>query len=135
MSVAAGSFLFNQALKTEVLKNQTGDGYSNAWGAAGGTIGTGAGAFTALIFLLFLFVACAKMRKRQIRRDQTEALESYGDITKVLFFTVVPVILSSAIYNLNSVLDNGILAYNFKVLGQGMSLPPSGACIQESITF
>ena len=50
------------------------------------------------------------MRKRQIRRDQTETLESYGDITKVLFFTVVPVILSSAIYNLNSVLDNGILA-------------------------
>ena len=45
VSVAAGSFLFNEALKTEVLKNQTGDGYSNAWGAAGGTIGTGAGAF------------------------------------------------------------------------------------------
>ncbi len=57
VSVAAGSFLFNEALKTEVLKNQTGDGYSNAWGAAGGTIGTGAGAFTALIFLLFLFAA------------------------------------------------------------------------------
>ena len=119
VSVAAGSFLFNEALKTEVLKNQTGDGYSNAWGAAGGTIGTGAGAFTALIFLLFLFAACAKMRKRRIRRDQTEVLESYGDITRVLFFTVVPVILSSAIYNLNSVLDNGILAYNFKTLGQG----------------
>ena len=119
VSVAAGSFLFNEALKTEVLKNQTGDGYSNAWGAAGGTIGTGAGAFTALIFLLFLFAACAKMRKRRIRRDKTEVLESYGDITGVLFFTVVPVILSSAIYNLNSVLDNGILAYNFKTLGQG----------------
>ena len=117
VSVAAGSFLFNEALKTEVLK--TGDGYSNAWGAAGGTIGTGAGAFTALIFLLFLFAACAKMRKRQIRRDQTEILESYRDITRILFFTVVPVILSSAIYNLNSVLDNGILAYNFKTLGQG----------------
>ena len=28
VSVAAGSFLFNEALKTEVLKNQTGDGYS-----------------------------------------------------------------------------------------------------------
>ncbi|MFR5245817.1 MAG: polysaccharide biosynthesis protein, partial [Clostridium sp.] len=37
----------------------------------------------------------------------------------ILFYTVVPVILSSAIYNLNSVLDNGILAYNFKTLGQG----------------
>ena len=119
VSVAAGSFLFNEALKTEVLKNQTGDGYSNAWGAAGGTIGTGAGAFTALIFLLFLFAPAQKMRKRQISRDQTEISESYREITRVLFFTVVPVILSSAIYNLNSVLDNGILAYNFKTLGQG----------------
>ena len=119
ISVAAGSFLFNEALKTEVLKNQTGTGYSNAWGAAGGTIGTGAGAFTALIFLLFLFAISRNVRRRQIRRDQTEFVESYKEITRVLFFTVVPVILSSAIYNLNSVLDNGILAYNFKTLGQG----------------
>ena len=119
ISVAAGSFLFNEALKTEVLKNQTGTGYSNAWGAAGGTIGTGAGAFTELIFLLFLFAISRNVRRRQIRRDQTEFVESYKEITRVLFFTVVPVILSSAIYNLNSVLDNGILAYNFKTLGQG----------------
>ena len=59
------------------------------------------------------------MGSQRYRRDQTEILESYRDITRILFFTVVPVILSSAIYNLNSVLDNGILAYNFKTLGQG----------------
>ena len=85
-----------------------------------------------MIFLLFLFAACAKMRKRQIRRDQTEIPESYRDITRILFFTVVPVILSSAIYNLNSVLDNGIPAYNFKTLGQGDEFAPFGVCIQEN---
>ena len=119
VSVAAGSFLFNESVKLEILRQETGSGYANAWGAAGGTIGTGAGALTALLFLLFLFAICRKQMKRRVRRDQSGVTESYGEITRILFLTVVPVILSSAIYNLNSVLDNGLLAYNFDLLGQG----------------
>lgn len=118
VSVAAGSFLFNEALKVEILRAESGSGYSNAWGAAGGTIGTGAGAATALLFLLFLFALYRKTFKRQVKRDRSGVFESYGEITRVLFFTVVPVIISSAIYNINSVLDNGILAYNFASIGQ-----------------
>ncbi len=118
VSVAAGSYLFNEALKVEILKNEIGTGYSNAWGAAGGTIGTGSGALTALLFLLLLFAVYRKTSKRQIRRDRSGNLESYGEITRVLFFTVVPVIVSSAIYNVNSVIDNGLLAANYSSLGR-----------------
>lgn len=118
VSVAAGSILFNEALKTEILKEGTGSGLSNAWGAAGGTIGTGAGALTALLFLLLLFFLCRSSFLRQVKRDRSGRLESYGTILRVLFFTVVPVILSSVIYNVNSVLDNGILAYNFSTAGR-----------------
>lgn len=117
VSVAAGSWLFNQAIKVEILKGESGSGYSNSWGAAGGTIGTGAGAFTALVFLLLLFAAYQRTIRKKVRRDRSGSLESYGTITKILFFTVVPVVVSSAIYNVNSVLDNGLLAYNFKNLG------------------
>ena len=117
VSVAAGSWLFNQAIKVEILKGESGSGYSNSWGAAGGTIGTGAGAFTALVFLLLLFAAYQRTIRKKVRRDRSGSLESYGTITKILFFTVVPVVVSSAIYNVNSVLDNGLLAYNFKSLG------------------
>lgn len=117
VSVGAGSWLFNQAIKVEILKGETGSGYSNAWGAAGGTIGTGAGAFTALLFLLLLFAAYQRTIRKKVRRDRTGSVESYRTITKILFFTVVPVVMSSAIYNVNSVLDNGLLAYNFKTLG------------------
>lgn len=117
VSVAAGSWLFNQAIKVEILKGESGSGYSNSWGAAGGTIGTGAGAFTALVFLLLLFAAYQGTIRKKVRRDRSGFLESYGTITKILFFTVVPVVVSSAIYNVNSVLDNGLLAYNFKSLG------------------
>ena len=117
VSVAAGSWLFNQAIKVEILRGESGSGYSNSWGAAGGTIGTGAGAFTALVFLLLLFAAYQRTIRKKVRRDRSGSLESYGTITKILFFTVVPVVVSSAIYNVNRVLDNGLLAYNFKSLG------------------
>lgn len=117
VSVAAGSWLFNQAIKVEILRGESGSGYSNSWGAAGGTIGTGAGAFTALVFLLLLFAAYQRTIRKKVRRDRSGSLESYRTITKILFFTVVPVVVSSAIYNVNSVLDNGLLAYNFKSLG------------------
>lgn len=117
VSVAAGGWLFNQAIKVEILRGESGSGYSNSWGAAGGTIGTGAGAFTALVFLLLLFAAYQRTIRKKVRRDRSGSLESYGTITKILFFTVVPVVVSSAIYNVNSVLDNGLLAYNFKSLG------------------
>ena len=118
VSVAAGSYLFNEALKVEILKNEIGTGYSNAWGAAGGTIGTGSGALTALVFLLLLFVVYRKTSARQMKKDRSVNLESYGEITRILFFTVVPVIVSSAIYNVNSVIDNGLLAANFASLGR-----------------
>ena len=117
VSVAAGSWLFNQAIKVEILRGESGSGYSNSWGATGGTIGTGAGAFTALVFLLLLFAAYQRTIRKKVRRDRSGSLESYRTITKILFFTVVPVVVSSAIYNVNSVLDNGLLAYNFKSLG------------------
>lgn len=118
VSVGAGSYLFNEALKMEVLREESGSGYSNAWGAAGGTIGTGAGAFTALIFLLFIFLAYRKTMRRQVKRDRSGSLESYGQITRILFFTVVPVVMSSAIYNISNVVDNSLLAKNFVTLGR-----------------
>jgi len=118
VSVVAGSYLFNEALKVESMKGEAGSGYSYAWGAAGGTIGTGSGAFTALAFLLLLFLLYRKTTKRQLRRDTSGVVESYGDITRILFFTVVPVIVSSAIYNVNSVIDNGLLARNYASLGR-----------------
>ena len=118
ISIAAGSFLFNEALKVEVMRGETGSGYSNAWGAAGGTIGTGSGALAALLFLLVLFFLYRNTARQQIRKDNSGVTEGYASITKILFFTVVPVIISSSIYNVNSVLDNGILAHNFAGMGR-----------------
>ena len=79
VSVVAGGYLFNEALKVEILKNEVGTGYSNAWGAAGGTIGTGSGAFTALLFLLLLFMVYRKTSRRQVKRDKSGSVELYEE--------------------------------------------------------
>lgn len=89
-----------------------------AFGAAGGTIGTGMGAITALLVLFILFILETKSRRRGIKKDETKTIEGYGRISKILFLTVVPVILSTAIYNINSILDNAIFGFVMNQLGK-----------------
>ena len=69
VSVAAGSFLFNEALKTEVLKNQTGTDIPTPGIANVGHHRYRCGRVYRIDLPVFLFAACAKMRKRQIRRE------------------------------------------------------------------
>ena len=79
-----------------------------AYGAAGGTAGTLAGAATALIFILFVFVTFRRRFLRKVRRDRTKVKEAFGTMMKVLILTTIPVLLSTTIYNISSIIDNGI---------------------------
>ena len=112
VSVFAASYLKDMAI--EQSKTLT---ISRAYGAAGGTIGTGAGAFAALISLLLLFVFGFKSRKKRINSDESTELETYSNITAVLFYTVIPVIASTAIYNINSIIDGAIFGHSMAFLG------------------
>lgn len=116
VSVGAAAVLFGYGVKANLIYEAT--EYPNAYGAAGGTIGTGAGALTALLFLLFLFYTHRKTRKRQIRKDATGSFESYGEITGVLCMTVIPVILSTSVYNLSGIIDNGLFGQCMVKLGR-----------------
>ncbi|MFP3152951.1 polysaccharide biosynthesis protein [Lachnospiraceae bacterium ZAX-1] len=82
--------------------------YAEAYGAAGGTIGTGVGAIFALLFTLLIMMLYRPILKRQMKRDRLKAKESYFSIFKVLLFTIVPVLLSTTIYNISTILDMGI---------------------------
>ena len=46
-------------------------------------------------------------------------MDSYRQISRIFFFTVIPVIVSSGVYNINSVIDNGIMAHGMESLGRG----------------
>ena len=117
ISVVASGVLFKIGLDSNRVYNTT--GYPQAFGAAGGTIGTGAGALAALLFMLLLFSIYWPVVKRRKRRDRSRRTDSYGDISVTFLFTVVPVIISSAIYNINAVVDNSIMAYGMEALGRG----------------
>ena len=117
ISVVAAGVLFKVGLDSNKVYETT--GYPEAFGAAGGTIGTGSGAFAAFLFMLLLFFLFRPTLKKRIRKDRSGAVESYGQISRILFWTVVPVIVSSSVYNINGVIDNGIMAHGMESLGQG----------------
>ncbi len=119
VSVVAAGILFGAGMKTAEALGK--DGYAEAYGAAGGTLGTGSGAFAALVFVFVLFMIYRPVFAGRIKRDSSGNRESFGQVSTVLLFTVIPVLLSSAVYNINSVIDNGIMAHGMRVTGQGAS--------------
>ena len=88
-----------------------------AYGAAGGTVGTGAGTVIALVVVLIFFFLSAKDRRKKIKDDKSVRKESFNTITGILILTVIPVIASTAIYNINSVLDGMVFGQSMKALG------------------
>lgn len=78
------------------------------WGAAGGTVGTGAGVLIALLFMAAAYEVNRKQIARHMRADQTGKEDSYREIFRVLFLIVTPIIFSSFIYNINGYI-NGVM--------------------------
>lgn len=116
VSIGAAWYLFREGTKANLVRGGT--EYSYAFGAAGGTIGTGAGALVAFLFCLLLMVSYKKIVKRQCRRDRRGATESYRRIAKSLTLTILPIVLSSTVYNISTVLDNYIFGQGMAYLGQ-----------------
>ncbi len=82
--------------------------YGSAYGAAGGTLGTLSGALAGFLFILVIFLLYRTILKRQMKRDHSMEEESYGNIIKILILTIVPVLLSTTIYNVSAIIDTRI---------------------------
>ncbi len=115
VSVVGAKILFDIGLKSV----ERADEMSVAYGAAGGTLGTTVGAVFGLIVLVGLFFIYRPVAKRQMKRDQTGQLDTNRQIYKLLIVTIVPVILSTAVYNVSNVLDQGV--FNNLMLHQGFT--------------
>lgn len=106
ISVYAASRLFQAGLKSNLVHGSS--SYSYAFGAAGGTIGTGVGAMAALLFLMFILSAYFPVIRKQVGKDRVRHRESYGELSGALLMTVFPIVLSSVAYNISTVIDNSI---------------------------
>lgn len=104
VAIGAAMYLYSYGQKIDaVLGTETA---APAYGASGSTLGTTFGALSALLFVAFLLIIYLKKEKR--KEGFGETTESYGSIVGILAMTILPVILSTAIYNVNGILDQGI---------------------------
>ncbi len=107
VSVVAAYYLFSYGSRVgAVLGDQA--GIAAAYGAAGGTTGTAIGAVFALLFMTFMILIYRRVIKKKMRRDLHNGVETYGNIMKVLVLTIVPVLLSTTLYNVSAIIDQGI---------------------------
>ena len=107
VSVVAANLLFGYGMRVGGVLGDPAH-YSAAYGAAGGTLGTNMGSLAALLFVLFIFLAYIRTFKRQMRREKSRETESMTRTMFLLLATILPVLLSSTIYNVIGFVDNGI---------------------------
>ena len=107
-SIVFAYILFNRGKVANLIYEST--EYSYAFGAEGGAIGTGIGAFVALVILFFLFLSLCSKYKRFLNNNNNYVPETRTEIYGVLFTTIVPIIMSSTIYNLTTVVDDLIFS-------------------------
>lgn len=107
VSVWAAYVLFSYGSKAGALLGDP-ENYGAAYGAAGGTIGTGVGALVALLFTTFVLVVYLGVFKKKMKKERRSNVDSYGSIFHLLIITIIPVLLSSTIYNCNAVIDQSV---------------------------
>jgi len=118
-SIAVALLFMNWAQSLGYSENTT---QYYAYGAAGGTVGTGVAVIAGLLYMVFLFQREKKELHQRIVEDKTQHLLSYGEVFKLLLLVATPIILSSAIYNANVTIDMTIYQKMMKYMGMGGSV-------------
>lgn len=115
VSVTAAGILFQIGLSINAAQGAR--DYSYALGAAGGTIGTGAGALTALVYFIILSFLKRRDLGDRAREDVSGRTENYRRLIHILTITVLPIVISSGIYNCSNVVDTYLFGRGMDKLG------------------
>ena len=107
VSVWAAYVLFNYGSKVGAVLGDK-EHYGPAYGAAGGTLGTGVGAVFGLLFMIFVFYVYLQLYKRKMRREPGKKVNSFWYTFHILLVTIIPVLLSTTIYNISGIIDQGV---------------------------
>ncbi|MDE7323616.1 MAG: polysaccharide biosynthesis protein [Lachnospiraceae bacterium] len=105
-SIAGAYFLYQYGDKVgAVLHNED---LGPAHGAAGASIGPVLGAVIGLLFLVFVFTVYRTGTKKRFMRDAGGKTDSYPQIFRMILMTILPVLLSTTVYNISGVIDANI---------------------------
>ena len=108
--------IFSVFMAWYFMKYMTGD--LIAWGAAGGTMGTGIGAFMGLLTLIAIFLTTRGERKRFFADDKNDyAIENRAVILKRLLKIAVPVITGTAIFSMTNLIDMAMVKDRLAAIG------------------
>ena len=88
-----------------------GEAVVQSWGAAGATMGTGAGVLSALLFMLLIYGINRKGIRRRIARDKVSLDEPGTEVLRQIILIVMPIILSAFIYNVNTYINSYMYTY------------------------
>ena len=92
----------------EMPADQAGQVRRAVYGAIGSATGTGAGVLVALLFMAGVYGLNRSIIRRRIENDRHDNVESYCAVFKRITMVVTPFILSSAVYNMGSAVNNSI---------------------------
>ncbi len=115
LSVVCAGLMYSYG--RSLVENGGSEQLAPAWGAAGGTFGTVGSISVAFVLILIMYVSYRPAFERQMRKDTSRHRESSGTIYRILLLTLLPIIFSTLIYNISTVIDQGI--FNAVLKGQG----------------
>lgn len=101
----------------QLAKERGDDLLGPSWGAAGATFGTVASVTVAMIVMMIMYTAFFRKFRKQLREDHSGHRESSRSIYRALILTILPIVLSTLVYNISNVLDQGI--FNAVLKSQG----------------
>ena len=88
-----------------------------AYGAAGSTLGTCIGALGSLIFLVIVYQLYKPTVMRAVKRDRVSKHMPLGSALQLMAVTMIPLILSSSIYQIVGILDSSLYSHILNNLG------------------
>lgn len=115
-SIVGASVLYDHGSKVGALLHD--EDYAPAYGAAGASLGPVVGSVIGLLFLMFVFAIYRRGTKKRSMSGAKGRTDSYVQIFGVILMTILPVLLSTTVYNISNVLD--IRIYNSVMIQKGL---------------
>ncbi len=105
-SIIGASMLFAYGAQVDIIKGTNNN--AAALGAKGGTIGTLAGAITALVVMIVIFIFNYPTLKAVMRREPRKRVYKYTRVFRDISLMVTPIIISTFIFHIINLIDNSI---------------------------